>query len=56
MASAMLALAFVPGLALTFLEAPPRLGRYHPFSTAIGPGTLIPGFAVIPMEAGGIVK
>ena len=56
--SALLALggAFLLGLALTFLEAHPRLGRFVPSPTAFGLGMLIPGYAVIPMVAGGIIQ
>lgn len=56
--SAMVALAgaFVLGLALTFLESHPKLGRYVPSPTAFGLGMLIPGYAVIPMVAGGIIQ
>jgi uncharacterized oligopeptide transporter (OPT) family protein len=51
-----LGLAFVLGVVLTLLEANPRFGRYIPSPTAIGLGMLIPGFAVVPMVAGGILQ
>jgi uncharacterized oligopeptide transporter (OPT) family protein len=51
-----LVLALVLGVALTLLEAHPRLGRYIPSPTAIGLGMLIPGFAIFPMVVGGIVQ
>jgi len=54
-ALAALVLAIVIGVALTLLEASPRLGRFVPSPTAVGLGMLIPGFAVVPMVMGGIV-
>jgi uncharacterized oligopeptide transporter (OPT) family protein len=51
-----LAIAFVAGVALTLLEAHPKLGAFVPSPTAVGLGMLIPGFAVIPMAAGGIIQ
>ncbi|HUL59577.1 MAG TPA: OPT/YSL family transporter [Anaeromyxobacteraceae bacterium] len=50
-----LALSLVVGVALTLLEARPRIGKFVPSPTAIGLGMLIPGFAVLPMVAGGFV-
>ena len=56
--SALLALviAFVIGVVLTLLESNPKLAPYLPSPTAVGLGMLIPGFAVIPMVAGGIIQ
>lgn len=51
-----LALAFAVGVALTLLEAHPNLGAWMPSPTAVGLGMLIPGFAVVPMVAGGIIQ
>ncbi|MGZ6141748.1 MAG: OPT/YSL family transporter, partial [Myxococcales bacterium] len=51
-----LVIALVIGLVLTLLEAHPRLGAYIPSPTAIGLGMLIPGYAVLPMVAGGIIQ
>jgi uncharacterized oligopeptide transporter (OPT) family protein len=48
--------ALVLGVILTLLEAHPKLGAYVPSPTAIGLGMLIPGFAVIPMAAGGLIQ
>ena len=50
-----LALSLVLGVALTLLEARPRIGKFVPSPTAIGLGMLIPGFAVLPMVVGGIL-
>jgi uncharacterized oligopeptide transporter (OPT) family protein len=57
-ASAMhwLLIALVVGVVLTLLESHPRLGKFIPSPTAIGLGMLIPGFAVVPMVAGGIIQ
>jgi uncharacterized oligopeptide transporter (OPT) family protein len=44
------------GVILTVLEASPRIGRFIPSPTAIGLGMLIPGYAVIPMVAGGMIQ
>ncbi|HXN54853.1 MAG TPA: OPT/YSL family transporter [Myxococcales bacterium] len=44
------------GVILTVLEARPRIGRFVPSPTAIGLGMLIPGYAVLPMVAGGIIQ
>ena len=56
--SALLALgiAFVVGVVLTVLESRPKLAAWMPSPTAIGLGMLIPGFAVIPMVAGGVIQ
>jgi uncharacterized oligopeptide transporter (OPT) family protein len=51
-----LAIALVVGVLLTLLEAHPRIGRFVPSPTAVGLGMLIPGFAVVPMLAGGIIQ
>ena len=51
-----LVIALAVGLVLTLLEAHPRLGPYVPSPTAIGLGMLIPGYAVLPMVAGGIIQ
>jgi uncharacterized oligopeptide transporter (OPT) family protein len=48
--------ALVLGIILTLLEAHPKLSPYVPSPTAIGLGMLIPGFAVIPMAAGGLIQ
>jgi len=51
-----LLIALVVGILLTLLEANPRIGRFVPSPTAIGLGMLIPGFAVVPMIAGGVIQ
>jgi uncharacterized oligopeptide transporter (OPT) family protein len=51
-----LVIALVVGLVLTLLEAHPKLGPYVPSPTAVGLGMLIPGYAVVPMVAGGIIQ
>jgi len=51
-----LAISFVVGVALTLLESHPKLGTFIPSPTAVGLGMLIPGYAVIPMVAGGIIQ
>jgi uncharacterized oligopeptide transporter (OPT) family protein len=51
-----LAAAFVLGVVLTLLEANPKIAPYVPSPTAIGLGMLIPGYAVIPMVAGGVIQ
>jgi uncharacterized oligopeptide transporter (OPT) family protein len=51
-----LVIALFLGLALTLLEAHPKLGAFIPSPTAIGLGMLIPGYAVIPMVVGGIIQ
>lgn len=51
-----LAIALVVGVLLTLAEAHPRLGAFVPSPTAIGLGMLIPGFAVVPMVAGGVIQ
>jgi len=48
--------ALVLGVILTLLEAIPKVGAYVPSPTAMGLGMLIPGFAVIPMAAGGLIQ
>src|SRR5512140_3560036 len=50
-----LVLAVVLGVALTMLEQT-RYSRWIPSPTAVGLGMLIPGFAVIPMLAGGVAQ
>ncbi|HEY7724155.1 MAG TPA: OPT/YSL family transporter [Anaeromyxobacteraceae bacterium] len=49
-----LAAALALGVIITVLE--PRWHRFLPSPTAIGLGMLIPGYAVVPMVAGGIVQ
>lgn len=49
-----LAVALVVGTIVTVLE--PRWHRFLPSPTAVGLGMLIPGYAVIPMVAGGIAQ
>jgi uncharacterized oligopeptide transporter (OPT) family protein len=49
-----LAVALALGVAVTVLE--PRWHRFLPSPTAVGLGMLIPGYAVIPMVAGGIAQ
>ena len=49
-----LAVALVVGTIITVLE--PRWHRFLPSPTAVGMGMLIPGFAIIPMVAGGVVQ
>jgi uncharacterized oligopeptide transporter (OPT) family protein len=51
-----LVIALVVGILLTLLEANPRFGRFVPSPTAVGLGMLIPGFAVVPMLAGGLIQ
>jgi len=51
-----LVIALVLGVILTLLEAHPKLGPFIPSPTAVGLGMLIPGFAVIPMFAGGLIQ
>jgi uncharacterized oligopeptide transporter (OPT) family protein len=50
-----LGIALVVGVALTLLEGT-RVGRWVPSPTALGMGMLIPGYAVIPMAAGGVIQ
>ncbi|MGE5046953.1 MAG: OPT/YSL family transporter [Deltaproteobacteria bacterium] len=50
-----LVLALVIGVALTMLEQT-KYSRWIPSPTALGLGMLIPGFAVIPMLAGGVAQ
>jgi uncharacterized oligopeptide transporter (OPT) family protein len=47
-----LVVALVLGVIVTVLE--PRWHRFLPSPTAVGLGMLIPGFAVLPMVAGGV--
>jgi uncharacterized oligopeptide transporter (OPT) family protein len=49
-----LVVALVIGTIITVLE--PRWHRFLPSPTAVGMGMLIPGFAIVPMVAGGIVQ
>jgi len=49
-----LALSLALGVALTLLE--PRWHRFLPSPTAVGLGMLIPGYAVVPMVAGGLLQ
>jgi uncharacterized oligopeptide transporter (OPT) family protein len=49
-----LAIALAAGVVITVLE--PRWHRYLPSPTAVGLGMLIPGYAVVPMVAGGIAQ
>ena len=49
-----LVVALVLGTVITVLE--PRWHRFLPSPTAVGLGMLIPGYAVIPMVAGGVVQ
>jgi uncharacterized oligopeptide transporter (OPT) family protein len=49
-----LAVALVVGTVVTVLE--PRYHRFLPSPTAVGLGMLIPGYAVVPMVAGGILQ
>jgi uncharacterized oligopeptide transporter (OPT) family protein len=49
-----LMVALAAGIVLTLLE--PRWHRYLPSPTAVGLGMLIPGYAVIPMVAGGVTQ
>jgi uncharacterized oligopeptide transporter (OPT) family protein len=51
-----LAIALVLGVILTLFEKHPKIGLYVPSPTALGLGMLIPGFAVIPMFAGGLIQ
>ena len=51
-----LLIALVIGVALTFLEARPRLAKFVPSPTAVGLGMLIPGWAVVPMVVGGLIQ
>jgi uncharacterized oligopeptide transporter (OPT) family protein len=51
-----LVIALVLGVALTLLESNKRIARFLPSPTAVGLGMLIPGYAVIPMVAGGIIQ
>jgi uncharacterized oligopeptide transporter (OPT) family protein len=49
-----LAAALVVGTIITVLE--PKYHRLLPSPTAVGLGMLIPGYAVIPMVAGGVAQ
>jgi uncharacterized oligopeptide transporter (OPT) family protein len=49
-----LAIGLAAGVVITVLE--PRWHRFLPSPTAVGLGMLIPGFAVVPMVAGGLVQ
>jgi uncharacterized oligopeptide transporter (OPT) family protein len=49
-----LAIALVIGTLITVFEA--KHHRFLPSPTAVGLGMLIPGFAIVPMVAGGIVQ
>jgi uncharacterized oligopeptide transporter (OPT) family protein len=49
-----LAVALLVGTVITVLE--PRWHRFLPSPTAVGMGMLIPGYAIIPMVAGGIAQ
>jgi uncharacterized oligopeptide transporter (OPT) family protein len=49
-----LAVALALGTLITVLE--PRYHRFLPSPTAVGLGMLIPGYAVVPMVAGGILQ
>ena len=49
-----LVVALVLGTVITVLE--PRWHRFLPSPTAVGLGMLIPGYAVIPMVAGGVAE
>jgi uncharacterized oligopeptide transporter (OPT) family protein len=51
---AALALSLVLGTGITVLE--PRWHRFLPSPTAVGLGMLIPGYAVVPMVAGGLLQ
>ena len=51
---AALALSLVLGTLITLLE--PRWHRFLPSPTAVGLGMLIPGYAVVPMVAGGLLQ
>jgi uncharacterized oligopeptide transporter (OPT) family protein len=49
-----LLVALVVGAVITVLE--PRWHRFLPSPTAVGLGMLIPGYAIIPMVAGGVAQ
>ena len=49
-----LGVALLVGIVLTVLE--PKYHRFLPSPTAVGMGMLIPGFAIIPMVAGGVIQ
>jgi uncharacterized oligopeptide transporter (OPT) family protein len=49
-----LVVGLAAGVVMTLLE--PRLGNFFPSATGIGMGMLIPGYAVLPMVAGGVVQ
>jgi uncharacterized oligopeptide transporter (OPT) family protein len=51
-----LAISLVLGVILTLLESSERFGRFVPSPSAVGLGMLIPGTAIFPMVAGGILQ